>query len=62
MKTFRFSQLLHLLYALYASTKTPDVFNQTEWKGMLSSFFLLNMKRLVILKRQQKKMLITKGK
>jgi len=52
--------ILHLLYALYSSTKPPDVFNQTEWKGMLSSFFLLNMKRLVILKQQQKKTLITK--
>ena len=29
---------------------------------LLSSFFLLNMKRLVILKQQQKKTLITKGK
>jgi len=29
---------------------------------MLSSFFLLNMKRLVILKQQHKKTLITKRK
>jgi len=30
--------------------KIPDIFNLTEWEGMLSSSWLLNMKRLVILK------------
>jgi len=55
MKNFRFYQLLHSLYALYPSTKMPDLFNQTDCKGMLSSFFLLNMKPLVILKQQRKK-------
>ena len=36
-----------------------DVFNQTERRGMLSSSWLLNMKRLVILKQQRKKTSIT---
>jgi len=37
------------LHAFHPYTETPDVFNQTDWKGMLSSSWLLNMKRLVIL-------------
>jgi len=37
------------------SKKTLDVFNLTEWKGMLSSSWLLNMIRLVTLKYKQGK-------
>jgi len=48
------SPILHLLYAFNYSTKTPGVFNQTEWKGMLSSSLLLNIERLLILKQQRK--------
>jgi len=52
-KTFAF-QLLHVSNPFQ---KTPDVFNLTEWEGMLSSRCILNMKRLVTLKYKQRKSL-----
>ena len=35
--------------------KIPDIFNVTEWEGMLSSRCILNMKRHAILKYKQRK-------
>jgi len=57
-KNFQLTQCLHLLQAFSSSTKTPDVFNQMEQRGMLSSSWLLNIERLVIPKQQRKKTLI----
>ena len=48
-KNFRFPQCPHLLQAFSSSTKTPDVFSQTEQRGMLSSSWLLNIERLVVI-------------
>ena len=42
--------------------KDTDVFNQMERRGMLSSSWLLNIERLVILKQQRKKTSITEEK
>ena len=36
-------------------SKIPDIFNFTEWEGMLSSCCILNMKRLVTPKCKQGK-------
>jgi len=36
-------------------SKIPDIFNFTEWEGMLSSRCILNMKLLVTLKYKQRK-------
>jgi len=37
-------------------SKIPDIFNFTEWEGMLSLRCILNMKRLVTLKCKQEKL------
>jgi len=49
-KTSDFYLYRQLLHVFNSSKKTPDVFNLTEWEGMLSSRCILNMKRLATLK------------
>jgi len=43
---------LHHEFSHRISLKTPDIFNLTEWEGMLSSPCILNMKHLESLKNK----------